>query len=45
MTVFNATHLFWEQVMSDDGQPAELNGKVIDTMWLVQDNHGPFSGF
>ncbi|KAG7167825.1 Acid phosphatase type 7-like [Homarus americanus] len=31
--VFNNTHLNWEQV-SDD-----LNGKIIDSVWLVRDRH------
>jgi len=39
MKVANATHLYLEQVdVETDGQP------VIDSVWLVQHNHGPFSG-
>lgn len=43
MYVHNATHLFWQQVMTDNGEPQE-EGKVIDYFWLVQDKHGPFTG-
>ncbi len=34
MTIFNSSHLYFEQVV--------LNGTVIDSFWLTQDNHGPF---
>lgn len=42
LTVHNDTHLYWEQVMTDSGQPATDYGKVIDTFWLIQHSHGPF---
>ena len=41
MTIFNASHLLWEQVQTDSGQP-KTTGSVIDAMLLVQHNHGPF---
>uniref|UniRef100_A0A8C9TZE8 Purple acid phosphatase n=1 Tax=Scleropages formosus TaxID=113540 RepID=A0A8C9TZE8_SCLFO len=34
MQVFNSTHLYLEQVSDDQ------NGKVIDSMWLVKEQHG-----
>jgi len=36
MQIHNATHLYWEQV-SDD-----LDGQVIDRVWLIKDKHGPY---
>ena len=33
--VFNSTHLFWEQV-------GVLDGEVLDSIWIVQESHGPF---
>lgn len=42
MTVYNATHMLWEQVQTDNGQP-KTTGTVIDAMLLVQNNHGPFT--
>ena len=41
MTVYNSTHMLWEQVQTDNGQP-KTTGSVIDAMLLVQHNHGPF---
>lgn len=35
LVVHNSTHLYWDQVRA-------ANGGVIDSMWLVQYNHGPF---
>ncbi|XP_071085143.1 acid phosphatase type 7-like [Haliotis cracherodii] len=35
LVVHNSTHLHWDQVRA-------VNGGVIDSMWLVQYNHGPF---
>jgi hypothetical protein len=43
MKIYNDTHIYWEQVMTDDGQPPEDMGKIIDYMWLVQTKHGPFA--
>eukprot|EP01001_Neometanema_parovale_P005525 NODE_1954_length_1552_cov_159.219734_g1861_i0.p1 GENE.NODE_1954_length_1552_cov_159.219734_g1861_i0~~NODE_1954_length_1552_cov_159.219734_g1861_i0.p1 ORF type:complete len:480 (+),score=97.45 NODE_1954_length_1552_cov_159.219734_g1861_i0:75-1514(+) len=42
MKIYNDTHMYWEQVMTDHGEPPEDYGKVIDHFWLVQPNHGPF---
>ena len=36
LKVFNDTHLFWEQV-------AVFGGAVLDSIWVTQDTHGPFS--
>ena len=44
MFIHNDTHLEWQQVMTDNGQPKSMMGKVIDHFWLVQDHHGPFQG-
>jgi len=41
MTVYNASHLLWEQVQTDSGQP-RTTGTVIDAMLLVQSKHAPF---
>jgi len=37
LQVDNATHIRLQQVS------AEKDGKVIDDIWLVQHNHGPFN--
>ncbi len=44
MTVYNASHLLWEQIQTDD-EPAyaKTTGTVIDAMLLVQPRHGPFA--
>ena len=42
MTVFNSSHLLWEQIQTDDGQP-KTTGTVIDAMLLVNSAHGPFA--
>jgi hypothetical protein len=36
MQVFNATHLYMEQVSDDQ------KGKVIDNFWIIKDKHGPY---
>ena len=36
MTVYNDTHLFWSQYSS-------TQNKVVDEMWLIQENHGSFT--
>ena len=41
MTVFNDTHMLWEQVQTDSGEPA-TTGTVIDAALYVQHTHGPF---
>jgi hypothetical protein len=40
MTVHNDTHLYWEQVETDTD--ANVFNKVIDSVWIVQESHGPF---
>ena len=45
MQVYNATHIHWQQVQTD---PVAIfadssYGEVIDDVWFVQHNHGPFS--
>ncbi|CAF0901288.1 unnamed protein product [Didymodactylos carnosus] len=36
MNVYNASHLYLEQVSDDQG------GKVVDSMWLIKSEHGPY---
>eukprot|EP00939_MAST-03C_sp_MAST-3C-sp1_P004575 g4575.t1 len=44
MTIHNATHLRWQQVMTDPVYfGPDQYGKVIDDTWIVQSNHGPFN--
>lgn len=43
MTVHNETHLLWQQVQTDSGQPAATWGTVMDEAWIVQHHHGPFA--
>jgi hypothetical protein len=35
MTVINSTHLSWDQISATQG------GKVIDSVMIVKDKHGP----
>eukprot|EP01104_Vermistella_antarctica_P006019 TRINITY_DN16758_c0_g1_i1.p1 TRINITY_DN16758_c0_g1~~TRINITY_DN16758_c0_g1_i1.p1 ORF type:complete len:479 (-),score=109.41 TRINITY_DN16758_c0_g1_i1:5-1441(-) len=35
LEVHNATHLYWEELL-------DLGGGVLDHIWIVQDQHGPF---
>ncbi|XP_068243016.1 acid phosphatase type 7-like [Palaemon carinicauda] len=37
LTVYNVTHLYWEQVSDDK------DGAVIDSAWLIKDSHAPYS--
>ncbi|CAF0904535.1 unnamed protein product [Adineta steineri] len=39
MNVYNASHLYLEQVSDDQG------GKVVDNMWLIKSKHGSYSYF
>jgi len=41
MQVFNATHIRWQQVQTDNTQPPEEMGQVIDDAWFIQEHHGP----
>mmetsp|Transcript_118041 Transcript_118041/g.329012 ORF Transcript_118041/g.329012 Transcript_118041/m.329012 type:complete len:568 (+) Transcript_118041:52-1755(+) len=43
MTVYNSTHVLWQQVQTDAGAPASSWGKVMDEAWIVQRHHGPFA--
>ncbi|CAE7321997.1 acp7 [Symbiodinium sp. CCMP2456] len=43
MTVYNASHIYWQQFQTDSGQPPSTWGQVMDATWLVQNHHGPFS--
>jgi len=36
LEIYNATHIFWEEVLSLD------DDKLLDSIWIVQDKHGPF---
>jgi len=42
MTIYNNTHLYWEQVETDTDDGIE--DKVIDETWIIVDKHGPFKG-
>ena len=35
LKVYNSTHLYWEQV-------AVFGGDVLDSIWIIQESHGPF---
>ncbi|XP_060074531.1 acid phosphatase type 7-like [Ylistrum balloti] len=35
LKIYNASHLYWEQV-------SVKNNKVLDSIWVTQDTHGPF---
>merc|ERR1719162_2966502 len=42
-TVYNATHLHWQQVQTDPSLfPDSDYGRIIDDAWIVQHSHGPF---
>lgn len=43
MTVYNASHIYWQQFQTDSGQPPSTWGQVMEATWLVQNHHGPFS--
>lgn len=45
LQVHNATHVRWQQVEADPENPAAqgLYGKVVDDVWLVQEQHGSFA--
>lgn len=36
LTVHNATHAYWDVV------DASQNGTIVDAIWIIQHNHGPF---
>jgi len=42
-TIYNATHLHWQQIQTDPTEfPASEYGRIIDDAWIVQHKHGPF---
>eukprot|EP00755_Sulcionema_specki_P007987 Sspe_Gene.5761::Locus_1913_Transcript_1_1_Confidence_1.000_Length_1870::g.5761::m.5761 len=44
MIVHNASHIHWEQVQTDPTLfPGADYGRVIDSVWYVQHQHGPFN--
>jgi len=43
MSIYNETHLYWEQVECDASEDPVVERTVVDSFWLVQENHGPFS--
>jgi hypothetical protein len=43
MSIFNESHLYWEQVECDSSVDPVVENTVIDSFWLVQENHGPFT--
>jgi len=36
MQIFNATHIYWEEL------EATKNDAILDSVWIVQNNHGPY---
>ena len=42
LTVFNASHLGWAQVLCDSRARADEQGATLDSVVLVQHNHGSF---
>mmetsp|Transcript_8929 Transcript_8929/g.7968 ORF Transcript_8929/g.7968 Transcript_8929/m.7968 type:complete len:465 (+) Transcript_8929:3-1397(+) len=43
MSIYNETHLYWEQVECDLSVSPTVVNEVIDSFWLIQNNHGSFS--
>ena len=46
-TIYNATHLHWQQVQTQKDRPIDEQnyGTVIDDAWFVQEKHGPFTEY
>ena len=43
MIVHNSSHIHWQQVQTDPADfPLSDYGRVIDDIWIVQNNQGPF---
>lgn len=41
---YNSTHIHWQQIATDPTEfPGSEYGKVLDEVWFVQHNHGPFN--
>jgi len=36
LEIMNSTHIYWEEIL------AEQNDTVLDSIWIIQENHGPF---
>lgn len=44
MWAYNATHIHWQQIAGDPTEfPGSEYGQVLDEVWIVQHNHGPFN--
>ena len=44
MFIYNATHIHWEQIVTDPTYfGSDMYGKVVDSTWVIQHHHGPFS--
>lgn len=43
MTVYNASHILWQQIQTDTAAPSSTWGQVMDEAWIVQQHHGPFA--
>lgn len=42
-TIYNSTHLRWQQVQTDPTEfPESDYGRIIDDAWIIQHKHGPF---
>jgi len=44
LRIYNATHAHFEQITADSELPPSDQGTVLDDVWFVQNNHGPFEG-
>lgn len=42
MSVFNDTHILWQQIQTDKNEPSSTWGTVVDETWIIQHHHGPF---
>ena len=42
LTVYNASHVRWEQVLCDSSMPSEQQGAILDSVVLIQHHHGSF---
>ena len=43
MTIYNSSHLYWDQVECDTSRDPVVEGEVIDSFWLIQESHGGFA--
>jgi len=44
LKIYNATHAHLQQITADSELPPSDQGAVLDDVWFVQNNHGPFEG-